>query len=279
MSVDIRISHAVKKYGDNVIIPDLSVNINPGGYIDCHVKTSNQAATESYPIDLTVSGGTTYTGTIDSTVCPGFIRIASVYAGGANQPVFNVTYGTTDPLTNAEGARLSVSQTAEVTFDSAVTISGSTADVYMTYMPGLDQLQTYVNQDTEHFIGQDIKVKAAVPVALHIGCTVHSANTLTDDELTGIRQAIVDYINGMEVGTGIINFSDIRAAVLISFPDVDLRLPCVIQGDLMTKDGAIDTIVSNTGIFDIRYLGNPNYWGYQVCFFSGCLDNMRLNVI
>jgi len=256
-----------------------SVNINPGGYIDCHVKTSNQAVTESYPIDLTVSGGTTYTGIIDSTVCPGFIRIASVYAGGANQPVFNVTYGTTDPLTNADGARLSVSQTAEVTFDSSVAISGSTADVYMTYMPGLSQLQEYVNKDTEHFIGQDIKVKAAVPVALHVGCTVHSSNTLTDDELTGIRQAIVDYINGMEVGTGIINFSDIRAAVLVSFPDVDLRLPCVIQGDLMTKDGAIDTIVSNTGIFDIRYLGNPNYWGYQVCFFSGCLDNMRLNVI
>ena len=32
MSVDIRISHAVKKYGDNVIIPDLSVNINPGEF-------------------------------------------------------------------------------------------------------------------------------------------------------------------------------------------------------------------------------------------------------
>ena len=32
MSVDIRISHALKKYGDNVIIPDLSVNINPGEF-------------------------------------------------------------------------------------------------------------------------------------------------------------------------------------------------------------------------------------------------------
>ena len=32
MSVDIRISHALKKYGDNVIIPDLNVNINPGEF-------------------------------------------------------------------------------------------------------------------------------------------------------------------------------------------------------------------------------------------------------
>ena len=32
MSVEIRISHALKKYGDNVIIPDLSVNIRPGEF-------------------------------------------------------------------------------------------------------------------------------------------------------------------------------------------------------------------------------------------------------
>ena len=32
MSVDIRISHALKKYGDNVIIPDLSVDIRPGEF-------------------------------------------------------------------------------------------------------------------------------------------------------------------------------------------------------------------------------------------------------
>ena len=32
MSVDIKISHALKKYGNNVIIPDLSVNINPGEF-------------------------------------------------------------------------------------------------------------------------------------------------------------------------------------------------------------------------------------------------------
>ena len=32
MSVEIRISHALKKYGDNVIIPNLSVNIKPGEF-------------------------------------------------------------------------------------------------------------------------------------------------------------------------------------------------------------------------------------------------------
>jgi hypothetical protein len=146
-------------------------------------------------------------------------------------------------------------------------------------MAGLADLQNYVDKDTEHFIGQDIAVKAAVPVALDIGCTVHSATTLTDDDLEGIRQAIVDYVNSTEVGIGVLNFSDIRAAVLVTYPDVDLRLPCVITGNIMTKDGAIDAITSNTGIFDIRYLTNSNYWNYKVSFFSCCIDNVRLNVI
>ena len=32
MSVEIKINHALKKYGDNVIIPDLSITINPGEF-------------------------------------------------------------------------------------------------------------------------------------------------------------------------------------------------------------------------------------------------------
>ncbi|MBQ1878617.1 MAG: ATP-binding cassette domain-containing protein, partial [Erysipelotrichaceae bacterium] len=32
MSVNIRIDHAVKRYGDNTVIPDLSLNIRPGEF-------------------------------------------------------------------------------------------------------------------------------------------------------------------------------------------------------------------------------------------------------
>ena len=32
MSVEIKINHAVKKYGENVIIPDLSVEMKPGEF-------------------------------------------------------------------------------------------------------------------------------------------------------------------------------------------------------------------------------------------------------
>lgn len=259
-----------------------SVNINPGGYVDCHVKTSNQAVTEAVNVPIALMSGSTtmYTATIPSTLCPGFILVDSVIAGGVKPAYYTVTYGTDDNTTNAAGARLSDQQNAVVNFPTTDIPEGTTtADIYLTYMPGVHQLQQYMDQDTEHFIGQDIKVKAAVPVALKINCSVHSDKELEDDEITGIKQAIVDYVNSMTVGTGVINFSDIRASVLVSFPDVDLRLPCVITGDVYTTDGHIDTLYSNTGIFDIRNSPNTNYWGYQVCFFSACVDNVRLNVI
>jgi len=259
-----------------------SVNINPGGYVDCHVKTSNQAVTEAVNVPIALMSGSTtmYTATIPSTLCPGFILVDSVIAGGVKPAYYTVTYGTDDNTTNAAGARLSDQQNAVINFPTTNIPEGTTtADIYLTYMPGVHQLQQYMDQDTEHFIGQDIKVKAAVPVALKINCAVHCDRELEDDEITGIKQAIVDYVNSMTVGTGVINFSDIRASVLVSFPDVDLRLPCVITGDVYTTDGHIDTLYSNTGIFDIRNSPNTNYWGYQVCFFSACVDNVRLNVI
>lgn len=259
-----------------------SVNINPGGYVDCHVKTSNQAVTEAVPVNIALMSGSTtmYTATIPSTLCPGFILVDSVIAGGVKPAYYTVTYGTDDNTTNAAGARLSDQQNAVINFPTTNIPEGTTtADVYLTYMPGIHQLQQYMDSDTEHFIGQDIKIKAAVPVALNINCAVHCDRELEDDEITGIKQAVVDYVNSMQVGTGVINFSDIREAVLVSFPDVDLRLPCVITGDVYTTDGHIDTLYSNTGIFDIRNSPNTNYWGYQVCFFSACVANVRLNVI
>ena len=256
-----------------------SVNINPGGFVDCHVKTANQAETKAVQVVATLSDST-YTVNISSTACPGFIRVASVIAGGTQPVGYSVTYGSADTGTSAEGARLSDQQTAEITFPSTnIPDETDSVDVYLTYMPAVHELQQYMDQDNEHFIGQDIKIKAAVPVVLDIGCSVHCDRELDDDEVTGIKQAIVDYVNSTNVGVGFINFSDIRAAVLVSFPDVDLRLPCVITGDVYTKNGNIDTLYSNTGIFDIRNSPNTSYWGYQVCFFSTCLSKVRLNVI
>lgn len=275
-----------------------SVNINPGGYVDCHIKTNNQAVTGT--IDMEVTNGSltdpnfkvgaryaltdeTYTVVckLDGTQCPGFIRVSAIVAGGREVNNFSVAYGTSDPNMNAEGARLSDKQTATVTFtgEGFDFTNEPTVRIAVAYMPAIDQVQDFLDSDIEHFIGQDIMVKTAVPVNVRVDCDVQSVNALTEDDLNGIRQTIADYINSLNVGVGVLNFSDIRAAVLTAFPQVNLRLPCVLAGETYTKSGYIDTFFSNAGVLDITKKVTNNYWGYQVCFFNCTNDNVRLNVI
>jgi uncharacterized phage protein gp47/JayE len=262
-----------------------SVNVNPGGYVDCHVKTCNQAIVKTVTKEITptLSNGVyNCSMTITGADCAGFIMVQSVLAGGSLVDTFAVEYGSSDITTNAEGARLSVSQTATITFTgTGYTLNEGKLEVSanLVYMPSIAELQAYMDKDTEHFIGQDIKVKAAVPVNLRLDFNVQSANDLTEDDLNGIKQAVVDYVNNTAVGVGVINFSDIRTAVIVSFPNIDLRLPCTMSGEVYTTDGHIDSFYSTAGVLDITKSANANYWGYQVCFFSSCLDNVRLNVL
>lgn len=262
-----------------------SVNVNPGGYVDCHVKTCNQACVTAITMSVTPTvSGNSYTCSclIDSSVCPGFITVASVIAGGKLIGAFSVTYGSNDPTISPEGARLSANQTATVDF-TAEGLSLENGEVAVTlnlvYMPSIADLQAFMDKDTEHFIGQDIKIKAAIPMPLHLDFNVQSADELTEDTLIGIKQAIVDYVNNTNVGIGIINFSDIRTAVLSRFQNIDLRLPCTMSADMYTTDGHIDTFYSTAGVLDTTKSANYTYWTYQLCFFSCCVDNVRLNVL
>ena len=271
-----------------------SVGINPGGYVDCHVKTANQSSIDTIsnePLVIkgtTVSGVVTYHGEIElqSVEFPGFIRLNSLIVDGIVRDKYSVVYGSSDPNTTPEGARLSSKQTATIIVplenngntDVAITATTSTA-VAVEYMPGIAQLQEYMDSDTEHFIGQDILVKASVPVSVGITCAYYCPRELDDDELEDIRQTIVDYINTTEVGIGKINFSDIREACLKTHPDVTLRLPCVFTAAVSLQDGMLDTFNSTSGILDITHNPTYNRWGYQICFFSACKENVELSAI
>ena len=271
-----------------------SVGINPGGYVDCHVKTANQVSVGTIPdtpleiVGTTVNGVVSYHGEIelDPVKFPGFIRVNSLLVDGIYRDKYSVAYSTIDTNTTAEGARLSTKQKATVMVtlenngNTSVPITATTATaVSVEYMPGLAQLQAYMDSDTEHFIGQDILVKAAVPVSVGITCAYYCARELDDDEIDDIKQTIVDYINTTEVGIGKINFSDIREACLNSHPDVTLRLPCVFTASVSLQDGMLDTFNSTSGILDITHNPTYNRWGYQICYFSACKDNVELSAV
>lgn len=253
-----------------------NVNISPGGIVDCYVKTEKQPTTDSFQVTCTRSGDT-FTGTVP-VKC--ILSIDSVIVDGTNVQEFNTIFESSDPTVPAEAARLSVDQVTLVSFSAGSSTADSIeATVFCTYIPGIQALQDFIDEDTEHFIGQDTMVKAAVPVEVTVSCSYSAPSMLTDDQIVLLKQTIEDYINDIPVGTKTINFSDLRKVCASAVPSADLRLPCVIGGKVFTKSGVTDTCYSNTGIFDISNPTSWDWWDFRECYFSVCADNIRVEAV
>lgn len=253
-----------------------NVNINPGGIVDCYVKTEKQPTTDSFEVACT---GTT--GSLSGVVPADCImRVDSVIVDGEALNEFSVDFDTWDNTIPAEAARLSDKQKTVVSFKlSDTSTTSATATVFCTYIPGIRRLQEYIDSDEEHFLGQDTMVKAAVPVTVALRCGYAASSMLSDDKIALLKQTVADYINNIQVGTRTINFSDIRKACASAVPEADLRLPCVMTGKAFTKSGNIDSFYSNTGIFDISDPVNKDYWDFRECFFSICTDNIKIEAV
>lgn len=269
-----------------------AVNINPGGFVDCYIKTRNQDNRNEFS---SVDGDITFTRddatsnpddgldletnsyvyhiSIPAVTCPGFYAVLGVRytdTGGSSTPYrYTVKFA---------GDRLSGNQTATVTFRSQ---SSEITSVYVTlaYMDGIAEIQDYMNKEDNTFIGQDVMVKAAVPVPLTMDCAAAYTADLTETQLDLLRRTIANYINNKPVGSAAINFSDIRKICAQALPEADLRLPCTITGSCYTESGMVDTWFSNTGIFNIADNVNKDCFSYKVCFFSLVPDSIRIEQI
>lgn len=251
-----------------------NVNINPGGIVDCYVKTAKQATTDSFQVECSLVNGI-YVGTLPAL---SILAVNSVIVGGTTLTSFDVSFESSDPNVPADGARLSTKQVTKISFTTG-TGSTQTATVFCTYIPGIEALQKYIDDDAEHFIGQDTMVKGAVPVEITVSCGYSASTMLSDDQVTVLRQTITDYINSIPVGTRSINFSDLRTVCAAAVPAADLRLPCVMTGKAFTKAGYVDTFYNNTGIFDISDPANDDFWDFQCCFFSTTIENVRVEAV
>ena len=253
-----------------------NVGINPGGIVDCYVKTEKQPTTDSFQVACTGTGGKL------SGVVPGdcILRVDSVIVNGQLLPEFDVEFQSWDVNTSEEGARLSVKQKTVVSFqltDTSATTANAT--VFCTYIPGIRALQDYIDADEEHYLGMDTAIKAAVPVEVTFHCGYSASSMLEDDQVELLRTTIENYINNIQVGTRTINFSDIRKVCASAVPTADLRLPCVMTGKAYTRNGGVDTFHSNTGIFDISDQANEDFWDFRECFFSICADNIKVEAV
>lgn len=253
-----------------------NVNINPGGIVDCYVKTAKQPTTDSFQVSCTGTGGKL------SGVVPAdcILYVDSVIVGGQALTEFDVSFQSWDINVSEEGARLSIMQKTVISFQlESTSATSADATVFCTYLPGIRALQDYIDSDEEHYLGMDTAVKAAVPVELTFHCGYKSSSMLDADRVELLRSTIENYINNIQVGTRTVNFSDIREVCASAVPEADLRLPCVMTAKAYTKNGGVDTFHSNTGILDISDQANQDFWDFRECFFSICFDNIKVEAI
>lgn len=253
-----------------------NVNINPGGIVDCYVKTAKQPTTDSFQVSCTGTGGK-LSGVVSSDC---ILYVDSVIVGGQALTEFDVSFQSWDINVSEEGARLSIMQKTVISFQlESTSATSADATVFCTYLPGIRALQDYINSDEEHYLGMDTAVKAAVPVELTFHCGYKSSSMLDADRVELLKSTIENYINNIQVGTRTVNFSDIREVCASAVPEADLRLPCVMTAKAYTKNGGVDTFHSNTGILDISDQANQDFWDFRECFFSICFDNIKVEAI
>lgn len=258
-----------------------SANVNPGGFVDCYVKTQTQYAVGGVTATAELTGSPArYRAVIAAPDLAGAYGILSIVAGGERVNTYTLEFGTTDAYSTPEGSRLGPNQTMIVEFQltdsSASTVQ---VDAQVMYMPGIDDLQAFMDRDENRFIGQDVEVKAAVPVILHIDCVVHADGTLSDEDMTLLKSTMADVVNSQEVGTRTLNFSDLAKACRAALPKAELRLPCTISAEMPLRNGGMDAWYVDTGILDIGAPVNPEYWNPEVCFFSVIPDNIRIETV
>lgn len=251
-----------------------TININPGGVVDCYIKTSNQPVTEL----ITVNCNDGYIEISDKKYA-NILAVKQVIVNGVYLQDLSVEFGSSNIMLDSVSARLSVDQLTIIRGEGIV--KGATATVSIVYMPNLREVQDYLDSDTEKFVGQDIQVKAAVPVGISIDCCAKKddGEVITNDEVNILKDAISSYINSIPVGTATINYSDMRRICRSVLPTVDLRLPCTFSCIIYLKDGSMDSFYSNTGILDISNTVNQGYWDYNVCYFFSCTSNIRIETL
>lgn len=251
-----------------------SVNINPCGFVDCYVRTQLQPATGL--VACTANDGVVHIeGLVNEA---GAYGVVSVIQDGTAINDYSVTFGTTEAHGKASYSRLGIHQTIDIASDS---LEDGAVSVTLSYMPGIRDLQRYMERSDNCFVGQDVAIKAAVPVDIRVDCTVRSRSDadIGQDELDSIRALVAQRISTYPVGAEVLNFSDVQEYCKNNMPDIELRIPCTLFCSVMLADGSVDSYYSNTGLVDISNMPGKAFWSSKLCFFSCIKDNVRLSVI
>lgn len=201
--------------------------ITPFGLADVYIRTSRSIKIDTFDVVAVYTGSNNaWTITLDETVDSfptwfyDVVAVKFTDLNGVSQSaaVTNISFGAASDaanqlsgsnlITSADAARFSKYQTCTVTatITNAATApsNGTTisAQITVSYMPGIGEIQDYFLQSANRVIAADYLIKAVIP------CTLSTKLLLTrgpgpEGEAAikqSIRQAICDYVNSLTFG-------------------------------------------------------------------------------
>lgn len=251
-----------------------NLNLNLGGVIDCYVKTSKQAAAAYKHVTWSAeTPSTEHVISIDDTAYKGLYTVSVVsFNSAAPNHSCEIRYGDDiDALSNR--------QQVSVKIVTSTPVSSYDAVLLISYMPYIESLQLFMDTDNNRYIGQDIRIKAAVPINVRLDCALESLTTVTDDQLNALKNVLSGRVNALPIGCGILNFSDLQKAVESTYPQMRLRLPCAMTASVMLRDRNQGAFYSSTGLLDMSKLQDDRYWDAAVLFFSLIPENIHITVL
>lgn len=264
------------------------------GSVDSYVKTRNKPAKKVIAVDSSQLIYNTqlsqYSFQLDLEQVSGFYNIEQVRLYSNDTLVGSISiqdyictkasiqYLSKDPNIDAACARLSYKQKAKIHIASEP-LQNPKVIAQITYMPGISSLQSYISGDDKPFLGQDILIKAAIPVKLRLACQLHSLQVISQSLISQIKQSIVSIINSTPIGKCYINMADIQYKIQLKYPQIQLRLPYQLHCSILTSQGLQYPIYSNSGVISLDPNECAYFWNVQGYFIYTDIQFIDIQVV
>lgn len=274
---------AVFGMGDALVLRDNRYGVSGGGAVDAYVRTELVPASVTATLTGTADADYLWTIEIPAATYPGAYGVVSIryrqLAITEFTEVFGFTTAPTAPyMAEVAHARYSMYQTLSVQFtawDLPLNETSLDFEVTVMYMPGLVELQQFVEQPEVRGYGFDLLVKGAVPVTVSLDVTIRYWRGLDAPEAAEFQVAIANMINGKLIGDEYLQSSDVVYACKRLFPQGEVAMPVQLFGRTWVPAGG--SIYAHND----AYLKVPELDGltYQNAFFACFPSNVNVSLI
>jgi hypothetical protein len=244
------IDAAVFGMGDDLQLRDAGNNtgISSGGRVDVYVKTSPVPVEVTQALTGTRTTGNVFEIDITSTIFPGAYGVSRVKY---NDQALDISlthvigYDVQGPwplIESATHARYSQYQTLTLQFETTeVPAADTEADFEVTvlYMPGVKDMQTFLDDPGIRSHSFDHVVKAVIPVIVDLDVDIEYQGGVEAPEAGVLQQTVSDIINLKTIGTEALFTSEIVYACRLAFSEGTVRMPVNLRARIYMPDGTI----------------------------------------